>query len=231
MNNSLEIKNLSKKYLNKTALVNVNLNFEGGKIYGLMGPNGSGKTTLMKVVAGLHKASTGDVLINGEPVSYLTKGIVAYMPTENFLVDSFKVNGIIDYYKDMYADFDKDKCINLIKKLDIDINQKVSALSSGLAAKLKIAVTLSRQAAIYMLDEPLNGIDIIAREAIIDTIVNSYDENKIIIISSHIVDEIEKLFDAVVFIKDATVVLSGDAEELRTQRQMSIENIYKEVYR
>lgn len=231
MNNSLEIKNLSKKYLNKTALINVNLNFEGGKIYGLMGPNGSGKTTLMKVVAGLHKASAGDVLINGEPVSYLTKGIVAYMPTENFLVDSFKVSEIIDYYKDMYADFDKDKCINLIKKLDIDINQKVSALSSGLAAKLKIAVTLSRQAAIYMLDEPLNGIDIIAREAIIDTIVNSYDESKIIIISSHIVDEIEKLFDCVVFIKDATVVLSGDAEELRTQRQMSIENIYKEVYR
>ena len=231
MNNSLEIKNLSKKYLNKTALINVNLNFEGGKIYGLMGPNGSGKTTLMKVVAGLHKASAGDVLINGESVSYLTKGIVAYMPTENFLVESFKVSGVIDYYKDMYADFDKDKCISLIKKLDIDINQKVSALSSGLAAKLKIAVTLSRQAAIYMLDEPLNGIDILAREAIIDTIVNSYDESKIIIISSHIVDEIEKLFDAVVFIKDATVVLSGDAEELRTQRQMSIENIYKEVYR
>lgn len=229
--NKLEIKNLSKKYLNKTALINVNLNFEGGKIYGLMGPNGSGKTTLMKVIADLHKASSGEVLINGEPASYKTKGIVAYMPTENFLVDSFKVIGIIDYYKDMYADFDKDKCMKLVKSLDIDINQKVSALSSGLAAKLKVAVTLSRQAAIYMLDEPLNGIDIIARESIIDTIVNSYDENKIIIISSHIVDEIEKLFDAVVFIKDATVALAGEAEELRTQKQMSIENIYKEVYR
>lgn len=229
--NKLEIKNLSKKYLNKTALINVNLNFEGGKIYGLMGPNGSGKTTLMKVIADLHKASSGEVLINGEPVSYKTKAIVAYMPTENFLVDSFKVIGIIDYYKDMYADFDKDKCMKLVKSLDIDINQKVSALSSGLAAKLKVAVTLSRQAAIYMLDEPLNGIDIIARESIIDTIVNSYDENKIIVISSHIVDEIEKLFDAVVFIKDATVVLAGEAEELRTQKQMSIENIYKEVYR
>ncbi len=231
MSNSLEIKNLSKKYLNKTALIDVNLNFEAGKIYGLMGPNGSGKTTLMKVVAGLHKASSGEVLINGQPVSYLTKGIVAYMPTENFLVDSFKVNGIIDFYKDMYEDFDKDKCIKLIKNLGIDINQKVSALSSGLAAKLKVALTLSRQAAIYMLDEPLNGIDIIAREAIIETIVNSYDENKIIIISSHIVDEIEKLFDAIVFIKEAEVVLVGDAEELRTERQMSIENIYKEVYR
>ena len=225
MSNSLEIKNLSKKYLNKTALIDVNLNFEAGKIYGLMGPNGSGKTTLMKVVAGLHKASSGEVLINGQPVSYLTKGIVAYMPTENFLVDSFKVNGIIDFYKDMYEDFDKDKCIKLIKNLGIDINQKVSALSSGLAAKLKVALTLSRQAAIYMLDEPLNGIDIIAREAIIETIVNSYDENKIIIISSHIVDEIEKLFDAIVFIKEAEVVLVGDAEELRTERQMSIENI------
>jgi ABC-2 type transport system ATP-binding protein len=231
MNNLLEIKNLSKKYLNKTALENVTLNLDGGKIYGLMGPNGSGKTTLMKVIAGLHKASSGDVLINGEPVSYKTKGIVAYMPTENFLLDSFKVSSIINYYKDMYNDFDKDKCINLVKKLGIDMNQKVSALSSGLVAKLKLAVTLSRQAAIYMLDEPLNGIDIIAREAIIETIINSYDENKIIIISSHIVDEIEKIFDAVVFIKDSAVALAGDAEELRTQKQMSIENIYKEVYR
>lgn len=231
MSNLLEIKNLSKKYLNKTALINVSLNFEGGKIYGLMGPNGSGKTTLMKVIADLHKASGGEVLINGERASYKTKAIVAYMPTENFLLDSFKVNGIIDYYSDMYEDFDKEKCIKLIKNLGLDINQKVSALSSGLAAKLKIAVTLSRQAAIYMLDEPLNGIDILAREAIIDTIVNAYDENKIIVISSHIVDEIEKLFDVVVFIKDGTVALAGNAEELRIERQMSVENIYKEVYR
>ncbi len=231
MSNILEIKNLSKKYLNKTALININLNFEGGKIYGLLGPNGSGKTTLMKVIADLHKASSGEVLINGEPASYKTKAIVAYMPTENYLIDTFKVIGIIDYYKDMYADFNKEKCMKLVKNLGIDINQKVSALSSGLASKLKVAITLSREAAIYMLDEPLNGIDIIARESIVDTIVNSYDENKIIIISSHIVDEIEKLFDAVVFIKDATVALAGDAEGLRTEKQMSIENIYKEVYR
>lgn len=231
MSNLLEIKNLSKKYFNKTALENVSLNFEGGKIYGLLGPNGSGKTTLMKVVAGLHKASSGEVSINGQAVSYKTKAIVSYMPTENFLTDSFKINTIIDYYKDMYSDFDKKKFLDLIKKLDVDINTKVSALSSGLAAKLKIALTLSRDAAIYMLDEPLNGIDIIARDAIIETIVSCYDENKIIIISSHIVDEIEKLFDGVVFIKNSTVALSGGAEELRIERQMSIENLYKEIYK
>lgn len=231
MSNLVEVKNLSKKYLNKTALEDINLKFESGKIYGLMGPNGSGKTTLMKVIAGLHKASRGDVIINGEPVSYKTKAIVAYMPTENYLLDSFKVKQIIDFYKEMYEDFDKDNCIKLVEKLGVDMKQKMSALSSGLAAKLKIAITLSRKAAIYMLDEPLNGIDILAREAIIETIINSYDENKIIIISSHIVDEIEKLFDSIIFIKDTKVALAADAEELRTQKQMSIENIYKEVYR
>lgn len=231
MSNLVEVKNLSKKYLNKTALEDINLKFESGKIYGLMGPNGSGKTTLMKVIAGLHKASRGDVIINGEPVSYKTKAIVAYMPTENYLLDSFKVKQIIDFYKEMYEDFDKDNCIKLVEKLGVDMKQKMSALSSGLAAKLKIAITLSRKAAIYMLDEPLNGIDILAREAIIETIINAYDENKIIIISSHIVDEIEKLFDSIIFIKDTKVALAADAEELRTQKQMSIENIYKEVYR
>lgn len=231
MNNLLEIKNLSKKYFNKVALENINLNFEGGKIYGLLGPNGSGKTTLMKVIAGLHKQSTGEVLINNQPVSYKTKAIVSYMPTEIFLIDTFKVSGVVDYYKDMYKDFNKDKCLDLIKKLGVDVNAKVSALSSGLAAKLKLAVTLSRDAAIYMLDEPLNGIDIIAREATIETIVNAYDENKIIIISSHIVDEIEKLFDSVVFIKDSKVALDGNAEDLRVERQMSIENLYKEIYK
>lgn len=231
MSNLLEIKNLSKKYYNKTALEDVTLNFEGGKIYGLLGPNGSGKTTLMKVIAGLHKQSKGDVLINGQPVSYKTKAIVSFMPTEIFLIDSFKVSSIVDYYKDMYKDFNKDKCTELIKKLGVDINAKVSALSSGLVAKVKLALTLSRDAAIYMLDEPLNGIDIIAREAIIETIVNSYDENKIIIISSHIVDEIEKLFDSVVFIKDTKVALAGNAEDLRVEKQLSVENLYKEIYK
>ena len=231
MSNLLEIKNLSKKYYNKVALENVNLNFEGGKIYGLLGPNGSGKTTLMKVIAGLHKESKGEVIINGQPVSYNTKAIVSYMPTENFLIESFKVSGIVDYYKDMYKDFNKGKCLDLIKKLGVDINAKVSALSSGLLAKVKLALTLSRDAAIFMLDEPLNGIDIIAREAIIDTIVNAYDENKIFIISTHIVDEIEKLFDNVVFIKEAKVALAGNAEDLRIEKQMSIENLYKEIYK
>ena len=231
MSNILEIKDLSKKYYNKVALENINLKFEGGKIYGLLGPNGSGKTTLMKVIAGLHKQSKGEVLINNEHISYETKAIVSYMPTENFLIESFKISGIVKYYQDMYSDFDKDKCINLINRLGLDLTAKVSALSSGLVAKLKLALTLSRDSYIYMLDEPLNGIDIIAREAIIDTIVNSYDENKIIIISSHIVDEIEKLFDNVVFIKDQAVALSASAEELRIERQMSIENIYKEIYK
>ncbi|QSX05525.1 ABC transporter ATP-binding protein [Sedimentibacter sp. zth1] len=230
MNNLLKIDGLTKKYYNKVALDDITLTFNSGKIYGLLGPNGSGKTTLMKVVAGLHKQTKGSILINGEPISYKTKGIVAYMPTENFLIDNFKIKQVLKFYKDMYKDFDEEKAIKLLSTLKVNINTTVKSLSSGLVAKLKLALTLSRDASVYMFDEPLNGIDILAREDIINCIVNSCGEDKIIIVSSHIVDEIEKLFDDVVFIKEQKVALEGNAEQLRIEHGKSIENIYKEIY-
>jgi len=229
--NLLQINDLTKKYYNKTALSNVSLNFEPGKIYGLLGPNGSGKTTLMKVVAGLHKQTSGNVLINDEELSYKTKAYVSYMPTENFMYDSFKVIDIVKFYNDMYKDFRIDYALNLINEININLNYKISNLSSGQVAKLKSVIALSRDASIYMLDEPLNGVDVLSRDAIMDIITKSNNENKVIIISTHLVSEIEKILDTVIFLKDGIVEVFGDAEELRQSRQLSVEGLYKEVFR
>ncbi len=231
MNQILEINNLTKKYYNKTALDDVSLSFQKGKIYGLMGPNGSGKTTLMKVIIGLHKQTSGNVLINGIPLSYKTKASVSYMPTENFLYDSFKVKDIIKFYQDMYADFRTDYATKILSDIGVDMEFKVAKLSSGLVGKLKVALALSRDVDIYMLDEPLNGVDVLARDVILELIVNSYHESKVIILSSHMVSEVEKILDHVVFLKNGKLELSKDAEDLRQQRGLSIENIYKEVYK
>ena len=229
--NLLQINDLTKKYYNKTALSNVSLNFEPGKIYGLLGPNGSGKTTLMKVVAGLHKQTSGNVLINDEELSYKTKAYVSYMPTENFMYDSFKVIDIVKFYNDMYKDFRIDYALNLINEININLNYKISNLSSGQVAKLKSVIALSRDASIYMLDEPLNGVDVLSRDAIMDIITKSNNENKVIIISTHLVSEIEKILDTVIFLKDGIVEVFGVAEELRQSRQLSVEGLYKEVFR
>lgn len=230
LNQVLEIKNLTKKYYNKVALEDVNLSFEKGKIYGLMGPNGSGKTTLMKVIIGLHKQTSGEVFINENPLSFKTKAFVSYMPTENFLYESFKVKDVIKYYADMYSDFKSDTAMQILKDINVDTEFRIAKLSSGLVGKLKVALALSRDTLIYMLDEPLNGVDILARDAIIELIVKAYSEDKIIIVSSHLVNELEKILDSVVFIKNGSVELFGDAEELRQEHGMSIENLYKEVY-
>lgn len=227
----LVLQDLHKKYYNKTALDYVNLTFEKGKVYGLLGPNGSGKTTLMKIVAGLHKQTSGEVYLNDQPLSYKTKANISYMPTENFLYDSFNVKETVKFYSDMYDDFDKDIAYALLEETNVDTELKTSKLSSGLLCKLKVALALSRNVELYMLDEPLNGIDILSRDTIINMITRACSANKTIIISTHIVYEIEKIIDSVIFLKNGTVVLHGDSEELREKHELSIEEIYKEVFR
>ena len=174
--NILQINDLTKKYYNKTALSNVTLNFEPGKIYGLLGPNGSGKTTLMKVIAGLHKQSSGQVLINDQELSYKTKAYVSYMPTENFMYESFKVLDIVKFYNNMYEDFRYDYAMSLINEVNINLNYKIANLSSGQIGKLKAVIALSRDVQIYMLDEPLNGVDVLSRDTIMDIITKSHSE-------------------------------------------------------
>lgn len=226
----LKCEHVVKKYISTTAVSDLNLEIESGKIYALLGPNGSGKSTLMKMIAGLSKPTSGQITLDGEPISYKTKARIAYMPTEAYFFGYMTCIDIGKYYKDFFEDFDFGKYAALLQQMELNPEQKAKEMSSGMMAKLKIAVTLSRNSRIVMLDEPLNGIDIIAREKIINTIVSNISNDTTVIMSSHLVDELEKIVDYAVFIKQGTCVLSGEAEQLRQEQGKSIVDMYKEIY-
>ncbi len=226
----LQCNDLVKKYMNKTAVDGISFEADKGKIYALLGPNGSGKTTLMKIIAGLVKPNSGTVTYKENPIGVESKKRVAYMSTEPFFYNYMSVEDVGRYYKDFFEDFDSKRYEELIVRMELGMKDKAKNLSSGLAAKLKIAATLARKAELYMLDEPLNGIDIIARDKIINTILEVAGEDTTMLISSHLVDELEKIIDNAVFIKNGTIVLSGEAEELRAAHGKSIVELYKQIY-
>lgn len=226
----LESKDLVKKYMNKKAVNGISLEIEKGKIYALLGPNGSGKTTFMKMVAGLVKPTSGTLSYKELPIGIESKKKVAYMSTEPFFYNYMTAIDVGKYYQDFFEDFDIKRYEELIGRMELNLKDKAKSLSSGMAAKLKIAATLARKAELYMLDEPLNGIDIIARDKIITTILEVAREDVTILISSHLVDELEKIIDHAVYIKSGTVVLMGEAEELRETHGKSIVELYKEIY-
>ena len=225
-----KIENLNKKFYNKQVLSDINLEIEKGKIYGLLGPNGSGKTTMMRIVANLIKNTTGNVEVNGLELGKQTKNIVAFMPTSNFFPKWMKVKNAVDYYNDFYEDFNREKCIQILKKVDIEMDLKIKSLSTGMTEKFKIALTMSRNAQLILLDEPFNGIDIIAKEDIKKLIVENLTEENATIISSHLIDDIEPILDDVIMIKKGQIVLNDNVEKLREEKEMSIIDIYKEVF-
>lgn len=226
----LQSKELAKKYFNKIAVKDISVEIEEGKIYAILGPNGSGKTTFMKMAAGLVKPTSGTITYKGMPIGVESKKKVAYMSTEPFFYNYMTAADVGKYYNDFFEDFDLKRYEQLLIRMELNMNDKVKSLSSGMAAKLKIAATLARKAELYMLDEPLNGIDLIAREKIITTILEVTGEDATILISSHLVDELEKIIDSAIFIKNGSVILQGDAEELRENQGKSIVEIYKEIY-
>ena len=230
MNYMINCIGLYKNYMTKNALRDINLKFQEGKIYGLLGPNGSGKTTLMKIIADLHKQSSGDILICDEKPSHKTRAYVAFMPTENFIYGWMKVKESLKFYEDMYPDFDRQKADELVKFMELDMNQKVSSLSTGQRARLKITLTISRRAKIYMLDEPLNGLDPISRTKIKECIIEQFNAEGVMLISTHLVNEIEQILDEVVFLSHGQVILQGETEALRAQKGKSLADIYREVY-
>lgn len=226
----LRCENLVKRYMTTTAVDNLNLTIEPGGVYALLGPNGSGKSTFMKMVAGLSKPTSGQIFLDDEPLNWRSKAQIAYMPTEPYFFSYMSCINIGRYYQDFFDDFSYDKYMFLLERMELNPAQKAREMSSGMMAKLKIAVTLSRNSRIIMLDEPLNGIDIIARDTIISTIVSNTNEDSSVIISSHLVDELEKIVDYAIFIKNGTCVLKGNAEQIRIDRGMSIVDVYKEIY-
>lgn len=230
MEHIVEIKNLTKNYNKKLALNNLNLNIEKGKVVGILGPNGSGKTTLIKILVGLLRQTKGEVIIDGHKPGVDTKSVVSYLPDRNFLYDWMKIQDAIDMYKDFYSDFDEKKADDLLKFMKLEKNMKVTSLSKGMKEKLNLTLVLSRKAKLYILDEPIAGVDPVARDQILDAIINNYEENSSMIITTHLVRDMEKVFDDVVFLSEGDVILEGNAEKLREEKSMQIDDLYKEIF-
>ena len=226
----LKLHNLNKSYASFPALKNVNLELGPGRIMGILGPNGSGKTTLIKIVAGLLQPSGGEVMVCGMAPGMQTKALVSYLPDVNHLPNWMSIQGIIQYFNTFYEDFDPDLAFSLQERLGIDQNRKVPALSKGTREKLQLALALSRKARLYLMDELLEGIDPVARMVAIDTILENYNTEGSLIISTHLITDVEKLLDEVVFLKEGEITLSGSTEDLRMERKKSIEGIYKEIF-
>lgn len=227
----LQTKNLTKKYGTKTAVDNLNLTLEKGKIMGLLGPNGSGKTTFIKTVVGLLHENDGTIYIDGKAPGVETKKIVSYLPDRNFLYKWMKIKDAIEVFSDFYEDFNVDKCKKLLEFMNLKEGMKVKSLSKGMTEKLLLTLVLSRDAQLYVLDEPIAGVDPVARERILDAILNNFNEGSSMIITTHLVRDIEKLFDEVAFISEGRIIEKGDAEQLRIDRGMSIDEIYRDIFR
>lgn len=226
----LKANGLTKKYITKTVLNNLEFSLEEGKIYGLLGPNGSGKTTLLKIIAGLTQASEGVLKVNGHNIGALSKQEVSYLPTTNHLPKWMTVHNCLSYYKDFYNDFYLEKASERVEEMGLKLNQKISSLSSGMLGRLKITLAMSREAKLYLLDEPLNGLDPISREKVVEMILKSAGEESAIILASHIIKEIESILDEVLFLNNGRIILAGNVDDLRLVKKMSIEDLYKEVY-
>lgn len=230
MGNLVEIKRISKNYFNKKALDNLSLNIEEGKVLGILGPNGSGKTTLIKIMTGLLRQSSGELLIDGHKVGVYTKSIVSYLPDRNFLYNWMIIKDALNFYSDFYYDFDEKRAEELLHFMQLEKNMKITSLSKGMVEKLNLILVLSRKAKLYILDEPIAGVDPVARDQILDAIIKNYDSYSSMIVTTHLVRDMESLFDDVAFLKDGKIILEGNAESLREEKNKSIDEIYKEVF-
>lgn len=231
MSNIFECRQLVKKYGKLTALSGLNLEIEPGKIVGLLGPNGSGKTTLIKLIAGLLRPTSGELFVNKNEIGMETKEIVSYLPERNYIPKYLKVRQIIDYFDDFYKDFNREKAERMIKSLSIDPDKKIKALSKGNLEKVQLILVMSREAKLYLLDEPIAGVDPAARDYILNTIITNYNPDASIIISTHLISDIENILDDVIMIKTGALVMAGNADDIREQYQKSIDELFREVFK
>ena len=229
--NLLEVKNISKSFDNKQALSDISFNISSGKIIGLLGKNGAGKTTLIKLINDLLVPTNGEILINGNKVGVESKKIISYLPERTYLNKQMKVSEVISYFKDFYDDFDEDKAKKLLKDLDLDINESLSKMSKGMQEKVQLVLVMSRNASLYILDEPLGGVDPATRDYILDTILSNFNENASIIISTHLIADIERILDEVIFIDKGKIILQSDADKLRNKEKSSIDEIFRRMFK
>lgn len=227
----LQCNSLTKKFGAKTALDSISLRLERGKIIGLLGPNGSGKTTLIKTANGLLTPTSGELLINGMAPCPETKKIVSYLPDKNYLSNSMRVGELVKMFEDFYSDFDAENAYKMISSLNIDPNDKLKTLSKGNKEKVQLILVMSRKAELYLLDEPIGGVDPATRDYILNSIIKNYSENAAVVISTHLISDIEKILDEVIFIKDGSIVLHDSVDNLREREGKSVDAIFREVFR
>lgn len=231
MSTILECKNVSKAYGKKAALSHINLALEGGHIIGLLGPNGSGKTTLIKLINGLLTPSEGELYINQNPVGIESKKVVSYLPDSTYLESNLKVSEVINYFKDFYADFDENRAYDMLQKLGINPNDRLKTMSKGTKEKVQLILVMSRRAKLYVLDEPIAGVDPAARDYILNVILSNYDPEATILISTHLIADIENILDHVVFIKQGQIVLTASVDAIRQNHGKSVDALFREVFR
>ncbi len=231
MSTILECKSLTKKFTTLTALSNVNLTLERGRIIGLLGPNGSGKTTLIKLINGLLVPSSGNILVDGKLPGTETKKIVSYLPEKTYLPEWMKVSDTIEFFRDFYPDFDQAKAYEMLDRLHLDPSKRMKTLSKGTKEKVQLILVMSRKADLYCLDEPIGGVDPAARDYILNTIISNYNENATVLISTHLIADIEKVLDEVVFIKDGNVTLHSSVDDIRSKEGKSIDTLFREVFK
>ncbi|MBO5302575.1 MAG: ABC transporter ATP-binding protein [Lachnospiraceae bacterium] len=231
MSTILECKNLSKSYDKKMALNKINLSLEGGHIIGLLGPNGSGKTTLIKLINGLLQPTEGELYINENPVGVESKKVVSYLPDQTYLEANLKVREVIDYFKDFYEDFDETRAYDMLAKLHINPSDKLKTMSKGTKEKVQLILVMSRRAKLYILDEPIAGVDPAARDYILEVILSNYDEDATILISTHLIADVENILDEVIFLKNGEIVMTSSVDDIREKQGTSIDSLFREVFK
>lgn len=231
MNELLTCTGLIKQYGSKTALDNLNLTLPRGRIIGLLGPNGSGKTTLIKLINGLLSPSAGHIYINGVEPSPETKKVVSYLPERTYFNSWMKVSDILDFFCDFYTDFRRNRAEDMLQRLDIDPTARLSTMSKGTKEKVQLIMVMSRDADLYCLDEPIGGVDPAARDYILQTIISNYNENASVLISTHLISDIENVLDDVIFIQNGHIRLHTSVDAIREQEGKSVDALFREVFR
>ena len=227
----LECQKLTKKYGNFFALSNLDLSLERGKIVGLLGPNGSGKTTLIKLANGLLTPTDGHIMINGLEPGPATKKIVSYLPDRSFFNGHMTVNHLLAYYADFYRNFSTERALKMLDALEIDKSKRLNALSKGAQEKVQLVLVMSRDADLYILDEPIGGVDPAARDYILRTILSNYSENATVLISTHLITDIEQVLDHVIFLQNGQISLNASVDEIRTEYGKSVDTLFREVFK
>lgn len=227
----LECKGLSKRYGSLQALEDVNLTIEPGRVVGLLGPNGSGKTTLIKLANGLLTPDGGEILVRGKAPCAETKAAVSYLPDKVHLPEWMTVAQLMELYAEFYADFDRERCADMISRLNLPEKQRLSQMSKGTKEKVQLILVMSRRAKLYLLDEPIGGVDPATRDYILDTIIRNYDPEAAVVISTHLISDVENVLDEVIFVNGGKVVLQSGVDEIREKHGKSVDALFREVFK